>query len=295
MTVLYLSFGADDYHLQTAHSIRSLRHRGYRGAIRVHTDRADWFTARPRLMRHGLSLSAVSAAEIAAACSDGYIYQYKLVLLLQLIDAHPSGLLFTDSDTVFLRDPTPLFERIAAGQPVVYEDEGALADGGRDLKDYYERHQADFAALWPRTMRLYNSGLIGVGPRDRAWLKETLALCESLKRADAKVHTFEQIALSVALHQAGITPYDGFAFINHYYLFKSRMLKALRLMDATGVHLPRLAPEKLRYWQVLRGNEYLCSEKARRTPLLRLAVRAGVVRFAQLAAWRRRQVEAGAA
>lgn len=289
MTVLYLSFGADDYHLQTAHSIRSLRRTGYGGPVLVHTDSPGWFSSRARFGPLGFELEAVDATTIAAQCGNGYFYKYKLALLLQKIALPGARVLLTDSDTLFLKNPQSLLDAIGERQAVwVYENEGAVAEGSRELRAFHARHAAEFAAFWPVEMPIYNSGLVGVGHHDAGWLRDAVALCDTLHREDAGINTFEQIALSAALWRARRVPEIGFDWINHYYLFKSRMLRGLRLFERLGVSADWLTPEKVFFHEIRDGNAYLRSLAGRRRQLTITALRLGLVNFRTLAARQRR-------
>lgn len=289
MTVLYLSFGADDYHLQTAHSIRSLRRTGYDGTVLVHTDSPAWFTSRRRFGKLRFELEAVDAAAIAAQCANGYFYKYKLALLLQKIAVPGARVLLTDSDTLFLKNPQTLLDAIGERQAVwVYENEGMVAEGSRELRAFYAHHAAEFATIWPPAMPIYNSGLVGVGHHDADWLWDAIALCDTLHREGAGINTFEQIALSAALWRAGRKPDIGFDWINHYYIFKSRMLRGLRLFERLGLSADWLTPEKVFFHEIRDGNAYLRSLAGARRHLTIMALRMGLVRFRALAARQRR-------
>ncbi|MEJ7660735.1 MAG: hypothetical protein WKG07_14525 [Hymenobacter sp.] len=88
----------------------------------------------------------------------------KISVLQHAQRHYPGGLLFVDTDTIWLADPAPLFAEVAQGRHVMHLSEGRLASGNLLNRKVYQHLQPytfpvgnQWSRLTPQTV-LYNSG-----------------------------------------------------------------------------------------------------------------------------------------
>ena len=132
------------------------------------------------------------------------VYLLKIGVLEHAAAHYPGNLLFVDTDTIWQRDPTPIFEQIGQGTRFMHVNEGALRTGNTLSRKVYRHLQGrEFQAgtarvrIAPNTP-LYNSGVIGFQSEDAALLRDVMQLADQLYAAYYK-HMMEQLATGLRL------------------------------------------------------------------------------------------------
>ena len=199
------------------------------------------------------------------------VYLLKIGVLQHAAAHYPGNLLFTDTDTLWQRDPTPIFEQIAAGARFMHLDEGVMRTGHTLSRKVYRRLQGhEFAVgagrvrIGPDT-RLYNSGIIGFRSQDAALLGDITPLADQLYATYHK-HMMEQLATGLRLGLDSPLR-EAAPYVLHYWNLKairpaltrvfeqyaSQGLPTLRhhldKLDIAGQHTAELAYRELPGWR----------------------------------------------
>lgn len=219
--LIYLVYGRDEFYREALFSIASalLRSRDQaRLRIVVYCDDPARFTHLP------IIVEPISDQDLQEWAGDiGYNHRAKPCLLKRALpDAAKSALI--DTDTFFLQAPEQLFDRIDSGWLLVDEILGAWSevDGGL----FYRKLNPLLLDHWlGPSLKLVNSGVIGLTRDSAPLLDKTIELIDRLYLPSGRTFTIEQVALGVAAHERYQLRAQGRVF-KHYWsrkqIFRSK-------------------------------------------------------------------------
>ena len=196
----YLVYGSDHrYHLELNYSLlTALRHRGENNfRVCLICDAAN---DRPDLPVDRIVLSADEIHDWSQAGT--YNHRMKPLALARAIDELEAPVALVDTDTAFTDDPFRMLNRIEPGRSVMFERESDLIDAapwqklGPELTAGFSIEGIRVAA----TSSMYNSGVIGLHPVDRALLDKSASLLDGLY-ARTGIYSVEQLAIGLVLEK----------------------------------------------------------------------------------------------
>ncbi|KUG09454.1 putative nucleotide-diphospho-sugar transferase [Solirubrum puertoriconensis] len=271
--LIYLAHGPAELRSEALYSLLSY----FRAApvlpaqVLIYTDAPDAFRQVLGERPDVLYPSVTEAEWQAWRGSANMVYLLKIGVLEHAAAHYPGNLLFVDTDTIWQRDPTPIFEQIGQGTRFMHDNEGLLATGNtlsrkvyRHLKGHTFRIGAYQVQVTPATL-LFNSGVIGFRSHEAALLRDVMQLAEQLYATYHK-HMMEQLAFSMRFAVDGPVQ-EAKPYVVHYWNLKAvrptlaalfaRYQSAsheelLRRLDALGlpeVHRAELAYRNLAGWQ----------------------------------------------
>jgi len=194
-------------------------------------------------------------------------YNHRLkVKVLQHALAHFTGnFLFTDTDTVFTKNISGLFNAIASGTILFHKNEGRLIDnpGGiaKKMRKFLKRQNSFLIASrneyikMDNTFSVWNSGNIGINNAFAQKLTEVEHLIDSLYTG-FRLTIMEQIAFSYIVQET-ITPVATDDHVYHYWYFK----EFKTILNDFFVHNTGRSLEELKGEIDKINPEYLSSEK----------------------------------
>lgn len=152
------------------------------------------------------------------------VYLLKIGVLEHAATHYPGNLFFLDTDTIWRRDPRPLFAQIEAGGFFMHQNEGRLATGNTLSMKVYKHLRglewpsgAHMLRVVPET-ELFNSGVIAFRSDKVYLLHEVMTLAEHLYAAYNK-HMMEQLAWSLRFAAEGPI-HDVPEYLWHYWNLK---------------------------------------------------------------------------
>lgn len=235
--LITMAHGADCFRQEAVYALLSARLRAAAAdapvTALVVTDQPDFFT---RYLGEGPALRClpVGQAQLDAwrGGPQGYLHRIKpqaIAHAARSVGPQPGDqFLFVDSDTFFLADPAPLFQRVAAGEVLLNEPEGGLRAIRRQTRSHGRLYRAARRHAFvvngepvrlPMDLALWNSGVIGFRADLLAVLDETIALIDAMWPV-VQIPTVEQVALSAVLARRGILPQATTDTVLHYHNFK---------------------------------------------------------------------------
>ena len=124
--------------------------------------------------------------------------------------------IFVDSDTIFLKNPSELFDRVDANTVLVDEFEWTWQHAVT-LPEYNDlsRHLESTDASPAPSLRLYNSGICGLSKDHSHIMDSAIDLIDSWEAFAKDLHTVEQIALSFNISNMKVR--EARDTVNHYY------------------------------------------------------------------------------
>lgn len=217
--LVYLCYGASERHwLELRASLLSaLRHLpGDCGvAVVVATDRPERV--------HALGLD-VEVAHLEAATlarwrgRHDYNHRIKNAVVPWLLDRYETPVCLVDTDTFFIASPVKLFDRIGPGRTLMHapEPHGAGDRIARALDGATLRSALGGAWCFEEGgVNVWNSGVIGVDPSDRAILDEALWLSDEVYDR-VKIFNVEQFAFAqVFMRRSTVSEADD--VVVHYW------------------------------------------------------------------------------
>lgn len=227
--LIYLSFGNDDYHRETLYSLISFyKFHTEKDPIKVlvYTDAADFFKT---ILPSNVHYRIIDRQQIQDWKGTlNYIYRLKTKVLQEVCATYTGNFLFVDTDTVFLKNCSPLFDEIQKGQLLLDTCEGRLIDnpGGiaRKTRAFLKQQSAFSIPSDDETIYIneqfvaWNSGTIGYTNAISKILIQVEELIDVLY-AKSKLFVVEQIALSYYF-QKNKKPFATEDYIHHYWNFK---------------------------------------------------------------------------
>lgn len=127
--------------------------------------------------------------------------------------------IFIDTDTVFLKDPTELFQRVTDDQFLMDEFEWTWAKGSQRpayhafAKELDDRNESPAPSL-----KLYNSGICGMTRANAEIMDGAISLIDQWAHHGRRLFTIEQIAVSFMLDGRKVVEAND--LINHYFSAK---------------------------------------------------------------------------
>src|SRR5471032_299150 len=215
--LLYLIYGNQDvYRREAKFSIlTALSHRkaGTMPSIRILTDRPEDYAGWP--------VETVFLSEETLTLwqgRNGYHHRRKACAIAEGLK-YAQKTLFVDTDTLFICDPSQIFQRIQPGHYLMDRFEYNWQDV-YDRQDYVRLGRCLSAHGIDRQngFKLYNSGLCGVTDQDSPLFDESIKLIDEWTRGGFDIHTIEQIALSFAMRGKPVT--EAKKYVYHYFAEK---------------------------------------------------------------------------
>lgn len=151
---------------------------------------------------------------------SNFVLALKPLVIKHFFDGERGNVLFIDTDTFFIKDPSPLFSAITNDAYVLHLEENSFK-GRKNLKEYIDSKK--FARLNTSTYSLdleksmWNSGVVGLNDQRQSVLPEIVHLIDQIRR-DKKWHTVEQLAISYFFQHGKVVAADS--YIVHYWFFK---------------------------------------------------------------------------
>ncbi|MGG6265636.1 hypothetical protein ACQ4M3_37690 [Leptolyngbya sp. AN03gr2] len=130
-----------------------------------------------------------------------YPFRAKIGAALKAIDHYQCPVILLDTDTFFTDHPAKLFDRISRTRSLMHQYESTLLESPEPgWKPILEKQiKIDEIAVVPGSP-MYNSGVIGVHPSNRALLEEAFEILDRLYEI-FPVFNIEQFAVGAALAQ----------------------------------------------------------------------------------------------
>mgnify|MGYP002776992953 CR=1 FL=1 len=125
-----------------------------------------------------------------------YLFRAKIGALLKAIDHYDCPVILLDTDTFFTDHPAKLFDRISSVRSLMHQYESTLLESPEPGWRTILKHDIDVQPESP----MYNSGVIGLHPTNRALLKDAFEILDRLYDI-SPVFNVEQFAVGAALAQ----------------------------------------------------------------------------------------------
>lgn len=251
--LLYLLYGKKDVYRQEAmfSMLSALRHQAEPASfsITVLTDAPEAFEGWP--VRTELLDDATLAQWMGPS---GYVHRRKAVAIRQGM-ALAEKTIFVDTDTIFVKDPALLFDRVGDDRFVMDQFEFTWREASQraDYSGLVSELAASGQTPAP-SLRLYNSGICGMARQHVGLQDQAIALIDQWAHLHTQLHTMEQIAVSFVLGARQVS--EAHDCVHHYYAQKAyyhAMLKVFfqrfgeqfsrALVEVSGAvptHLPAL-------------------------------------------------------
>ncbi|WP_236236638.1 hypothetical protein [Pseudomonas faucium] len=162
--------------------------------------------------------------------TGGYTHRRKACAI-----AHASGwaekTVFIDTDTVFLKAPSKLFEQVDAGHFLVDEVEMSWAEASQSA--YYAGFTQGLTLSGEAPaddLQLCNSGVLGFALENATVAERAIQRIDAWTHYASALHTIEQIAFSFELHGTPINQARG--VISHYFAMKQYIHAILEIFFA---------------------------------------------------------------
>lgn len=224
-----MAFGSDDYLKETLYSLLSFykfHSEEDKINILIYTDSPDYFK---KVLPQDVLYHTIDVETITLWKGNlNYIYRLKTKVLQDVCHQYNGNFLFADTDTVFLKNSSTLFQQIAAGELLLDNCEGKLIDnkGGiaTKTKRFLKLQNTFSIPSDPETIYIdeqfvaWNSGTIGFTNA----IAHTLVCVEELideLYAKSNLFVVEQIALSYYFQKL-IEPKATNEYLHHYWDFK---------------------------------------------------------------------------
>lgn len=225
-SLIYLAYGPAELHAEAFYSLLSY-YKVAREPVQtlIYTDAPEAFR-RVLGERPDVVYPAVTAEQWQQwRGASNKVYLLKIGVLAHAAALCPGNLLFADTDTIWLRDPAPLFNQIAQGQRFMHVSEGPMAGDNYLSRKIYRRLKDHVFEVGGRALRLtpdlllYNSGVLGFASPVAAQLPDVLALADQLYAAYNK-HMMEQLAFSMRFAIDGPIG-EAAPYVLHYWNLKA--------------------------------------------------------------------------
>ncbi len=256
-TIVLQAYGTDTIIHQNMVCLLSLLHQADLNAIArvlVYTDRADQFQkffnhewARAHVQYEDLSPERVKSWRGAI----NFVHRVKIEMLRDaVIKTGDSVVFYVDGDTIFIRDPSPMFGQIDARNSVMHELENIIDLGGDPISKKLTRFlqkswrpDDEVGRGLTSGIAMWNAGVLGFSQHFAPHLDEVLYLTEKLYTAYPK-HVMEQLAFSYCL-RAHTRIRDARDSILHYWrekdLYNERIRQFLNAHSTATQALDQMA------------------------------------------------------
>lgn len=246
--LLYLAIGSADLAAQASYAAYSaLAHQGnFNLSIHICTDYGGAFAP----LRDRAEIREIPAATVRDWRGPGnYPYRMKIAALREEARRFTDQkVLFLDSDTFFVASVAPVFERITPTSSVLHKSEYAVASHPTGQLQRFRREMKKRSFRGGPvdvSVQMWNSGAIGVHPRNIYLLDTVLAFIDALAPHYRK-QLLEQFAVSYYLQKnTAIEGCDD--VLLHYWAQKPEYQRQIELRLARWKALPlEVALEELR-------------------------------------------------
>lgn len=199
----------------------------------LYTDRPEWFTQRLTLAPGQLVFQELHPDKLASLRGPADFYlRPKICLMLELLQQFAEPTLFVDSDTFFVADPRPVFERISPTTSLLHEAEYPLStlttldEKHQRLWKFFQGHDFELAGqkvAFDPAWTNWNSGTIGLHPDHIPLVENVLRLTDAIY--PPSLHpTCEQYAFSIVLQNGSRLEPAGGVIYHYWYHVKKRIL-----------------------------------------------------------------------
>lgn len=152
--------------------------------------------------------------------NGAFYHRAKILAIMKVLDKYNSPVAFLDTDTIFLRSPKALFERISAVSSVMHRLENDQAIMGTDYwKPIFEKYPEGFEVQGLHvspSSPMFNSGVIGVDIAHKVLLEKALLVLDKLCEIHTDIHTLEQFSLGLTLGKY-TTLLESDDIVKHYW------------------------------------------------------------------------------
>jgi len=255
LTYLYLDYGGlPQYRRELRYSLISLRQELPETArIAVYTDAPQIYANWP--------VTVADIGDRVAEWSGGGLYHHRIkpAAVLDARSRFEGPVCFLDSDSIV--QPGFHAELAARMGGAVVMNRFELVNpfpplkGFRTVLPHLGPYRYDVAQS-----RMYNSGLIGVGPQHRPVLEDTLAFIDALIGRARKFPTLEQFALSEVLRLNAIPVAEVHETFLHYWQGRRRIYMAHQIDKSLSPDWDDLTPPRqwarMNYWAIRAYNYY---------------------------------------
>lgn len=216
--LLYLLYGGKTVYRQEAKFsiLSALRHRKNPSSfsITVMTDQPEEFNGWP------VTVITLDDETRKTWMGNGDYHHRQKACAIQAGVKLADKTIFVDTDTVFLKDPSVLFQRVNEDQFLMDEFEWTWAKGSRrpGYHAFAEELTAKNKTPSP-SLKLYNSGICGMTRSNADIMEGSISLIDEWAHHGRKLFTIEQIALSFMLEGRKVVEAND--CVHHYYAVKS--------------------------------------------------------------------------
>ncbi len=223
-----MSFGPTGYHDETVFSLLSYYrlHTADENHVAIYTDTPSFYNGK---IPGQVEIILVSESKMSEwKGENGYSYRVKVKVLQDAARRFKGNVLYVDTDTVFQKKVTPLYNYLSEGAFVMDASEGALRDnnGGiaRKMKRLLKKQHIFKHDRLPAEVELseefvvWNSGTVGFNTQTAGNL-----FCYAENLIDTlymayPLYTMEQIAITYYLSEHPLK--ESKNYIHHYWYFK---------------------------------------------------------------------------
>lgn len=227
-TILYQAYGSQDIKNELLFSLVSLLPYTVENQyqIIIYTDDEAYFQ-RPFLSDLRLVFQPLTPERIIEwQGEDKFVHRLKIKLIEDFLERGGTTGLYLDTDTVFTKNPKPLFEAIREGKFWMHLKEGPIQGSKNPLFQKITRfiqNNREHVEDLPYSkafiqMMMYNAGLIGFDYRLDSHMSEILKLNDGLYELYPK-HIMEQLAFSLVLQQ-NFDLLEAHPYVFHYWNLK---------------------------------------------------------------------------
>jgi hypothetical protein len=235
MHLLFQAYGSEAVLRQTVFCIRSLAYTtAQAGAdfedytLVVYTDVPAYFR-RSLADARNLRLEPLHPDQLRAWRGPAdFVHRAKICLLQAFFDKYNAPVCYLDSDTLFVRNPAPLFATVAPGTSLMHIMEETLEQPQAPLLQKIGRFvRRQPLRLHGNTFRIplhtamWNAGVLGLHPTHALLLPDVLRLTDQLYNHYPK-HLMEQLAFSYLL-QEHTTVMAAAPYVFHYWNLKEAL------------------------------------------------------------------------
>jgi hypothetical protein len=224
--ILYQAYGNKDILNEAIFSILSFERLPSKPDVEfvIYTDDKEYFKNRVPENTH-FELITKPQLTIWRGATD-FVHRVKVEIIKDFFGKYKGNLLYIDTDTTFISDPSPIFEGIDEGKVYMHICEGKI-DSGDNLvfkklskflkgKSFILKNKETLSIR--EDIPMWNAGLLAFDTRTAILLDEVLEITDILHNSYQR-HVMEQLAFSFVLQtKRNLLPADKWVF--HYWNFK---------------------------------------------------------------------------
>ncbi len=201
----------------------------------VFTDRPEYFKA--YFQGLPVSYSVLDAAKIKKMRGEiDFLHRMKIALIEEAMAGTTDNLLYTDSDTFFIADPTALMEQVSAEQSFMHtheyvfeEHRNAALPAGQYINAFIECLDVQQPKIPGTDMRIttqmssWNAGVLMLHNSNKHYLDKVYQLTDLFFPASGS-HAAEQYAFSVVLQSMGKLAAAETVIFHYWYNIKKKIM-----------------------------------------------------------------------